>query len=205
MKAIMREDEHHQEKHSYFLNLPNKESYKVILFGDSLTRRWEDYPQQWKAYMEPLKALNMGVGADCLENMQWRLENGELEGLNPEVFVLLMGTNNLDKDDDDTILKRIKLNVDLIHQKFPRARILLQGLYPRDRDEKGTDYNLRINKINSDLMKMYSSGVVEFLNPGPQLLSPEGAINRDIMPDGLHLNDAGYEVLGPLLVEAIKG
>jgi hypothetical protein len=37
---------------------------------------------------------DFGWGADRIRNILWRLENGEIDGANPEVIVLLAGTNN---------------------------------------------------------------------------------------------------------------
>ena len=72
----------------------------VYFEGDSITRRWgaTDYPQlleNWKKNFFGWNAADFGWGADRVENILWRLENGELDGVNPKVIVLLAGTNNV--------------------------------------------------------------------------------------------------------------
>lgn len=74
----------------------------LYFLGDSITRRWgtsdklwaESYAN-WKKNFWGWNAGNFGWGADSAQNILWRIENGELEGVNPKVIVLLAGTNNI--------------------------------------------------------------------------------------------------------------
>ena len=72
----------------------------VYFVGDSIVRRWGalDYPEllaNWKENFHGWNAANFGWGADRTQNILWRLENGELDGVNPKVIVILAGTNNV--------------------------------------------------------------------------------------------------------------
>src|ERR1017187_6462737 len=72
----------------------------VYFEGDSITRRWgaTDYPDflaNWKENFFGWNAADFGWGADTIQNILWRLQNGELDGVNPKVIVLLAGTNNV--------------------------------------------------------------------------------------------------------------
>ena len=72
----------------------------VYFVGDSITRRWgaTDYPDllaNWKAELLRLERGGLRLGRRPDENILWRLENGELDGVNPKVIVLLAGTNNV--------------------------------------------------------------------------------------------------------------
>ena len=65
----------------------------VYFMGNSITRRWgaTDYPDflaHWKANFFGWNAANFGWGADRIEHMLWRIENGELDGVNPKVIVI---------------------------------------------------------------------------------------------------------------------
>src|SRR5262245_37889394 len=73
----------------------------IYFEGDSIARRWgaTDYPEllaNWKQNFFGWNAADFGWGADETQNILWRLENGELDGVHPKVIVLLAGTNNLD-------------------------------------------------------------------------------------------------------------
>lgn len=41
--------------------------------------------QAWDTYFAPLNSLNFGIGGDCTEHVLWRIENGELDNINPKV------------------------------------------------------------------------------------------------------------------------
>ena len=86
--------------HEQLLEKAKQGRIDVYFVGDSITRRWgaTDYPQllaNWKQNFYGWNAADFGWGADRIENILWRLENGELDGVNPKVIVLLAGTNNV--------------------------------------------------------------------------------------------------------------
>ncbi len=72
----------------------------VYFVGDSITRRWgaTDYPQllaHWREHFLGWNAGNFGWGGDSTQHILWRLQNGELKGVRPKVFVVRAGTINL--------------------------------------------------------------------------------------------------------------
>jgi len=117
----------------------------VYFEGDSIARRWgaTDYPQfleNWKKNFFGWNAADFGWGADRVEHILWRLENGELEGIQPKVIVLLAGTNNignkvpaggLDGVVED-VTKGLQAVVRVLQAKAPQAVIILMGIFPRN-------------------------------------------------------------------------
>ena len=97
-----------------------------------MTRRWEDSPHLWEAYFSENKPVNLGVGGDCIENLLWRLENGEIENFEPDLILLLIGTNNLAKDSEEVITEGILETTRVIQRKCPQAKIVVFGLLPRE-------------------------------------------------------------------------
>jgi len=86
--------------HAQLLEQAKQGRIDVYFVGDSIVRRWGalDYPEllaNWKENFFGWNAANFGWGADRTQNILWRLENGELDGVNPKVIVLLAGTNNV--------------------------------------------------------------------------------------------------------------
>ncbi len=97
-----RTDRNSQIAHAQLLAKARQGRIDVYFAGDSITRRWgaTDYPEllaNWRENFFGWNAANFGWGADTLQNILWRLTNGELDGVNPKVAVLLAGTNNVGK------------------------------------------------------------------------------------------------------------
>src|SRR6185436_6103543 len=102
-RPVPREDENSKRAHEQLVEKRTKGRIDVYFVGDSIARRWgaTDYPEllaNWKANFFGWNAADFGWGADRLEHMLWRLENGELDGVNPKVIVILAGTNNVGRE-----------------------------------------------------------------------------------------------------------
>ena len=120
----------------------------VYFVGDSITRRWRatDYPRflaNWKENFFGWNAANFGWGGDTIQNILWRLQNGELDGVHPKVIVLLAGTNNLGNTPASDvkvadITKGIEALLDTLRAKAPEATIILMGILPRNDGAKPT-------------------------------------------------------------------
>lgn len=204
LKPVKRTDEHFIQKHTSILELGNKEAVRVIFLGDSLTRRWEDNLHLWDAYFSDYKPANLGVGGDCIENLLWRLENGEIDNFEPKLILLLIGTNNLAKDNEEVIIEGILETAGVIQRKCTKAKLVILGLLPREKDENGNDCMTRIEKINQELSTNSKLNNYQYEYFGDKLLGNNGMIDKTIMPDGLHLNEEGYKLAGPLIQKIIR-
>lgn len=62
----------------------------------SITERWhQNGLAVFEQFYEPLNVSNYGIGGDRTQWLQWRIRNGEVQGLSPKVVVLKIGTNNV--------------------------------------------------------------------------------------------------------------
>ena len=205
LEAIMRTDEHHIAKHNKILGMKYKDDIQLVFLGDSLTRRWEDNIGIWNTYFAAYHPVNFGVGGDSLENIKWRILNDELEGINPKVIVVLVGTNNLDKDPEEVIVSGIEEIVGMIRAKLKDTKIVVLGLLPRNHTKAGKNYGKKIARINRQLTARFAATKITFKDIGAILINKKGRVSNAIMPDGLHLNDKGYELIGPELRKVIEG
>ena len=89
----------------------------------------------------------------------------------------------------------------------PDAVILLQGIFPR---ERGPQSPLRgkIKQVNEALAKLADGQKILFLDFGDKFLTEDGRLTEEIMPDGLHLSEQGYQIwfdaIRPVIEQYVK-
>jgi platelet-activating factor acetylhydrolase IB subunit beta/gamma len=203
LEAAMRTDDLSVAKHNKILLMKKEYDIRLVFLGDSLTRRWEDNPDLWDKYFSSYNAANFGVGGDCLENIKWRILNGELDGIDPKIIIILAGTNNLDKDSEETIVDGIREIAEITRQKLKHTKRVILGLLPRNINETRIDYARKIGRINGRMDSLFAGTGIAYRDIGKDLLNGKGAVSGTIMPDGLHLNRNGYDIIGPKLREII--
>jgi hypothetical protein len=65
---------------------------EIVFFGDSITDLWSRNGKEiWEKYYTPRHAFNYGIGSERIENLIWRIENKEFDGVMVEVVVLMIG------------------------------------------------------------------------------------------------------------------
>lgn len=174
--------------------------YQLVFVGDSITHFWEREGEfglpVWERYYGHRKALNLGFGGDRTEWVNWRLQNGEVAGLNPKLVVLMIGTNNthVTKDAPEETLAGIESNLRTIRHQMPNAKVLLLSIFPRG--EGAEDPLRQINeRVNARLPELADADSAVFLlNINEHFLDESGRLPRALMPDLLHPNTEGYKV-----------
>jgi lysophospholipase L1-like esterase len=182
----------------------------VIFIGDSITHQWESAGKKvWEKYYGKKKCLNFGVGGDRTQHVLWRFENGQLDGLKPKAAVLMIGTNNSNREDNTPgeILEGVQAIVKQIRERLPDTKLLVLGIFPRGANF--SNQRGKILQVNQALEKLADDKMIYYLDFGPELIEPSGTISRTIMPDFLHLSEKGYtiwaEAIKPKLKEMVGG
>jgi lysophospholipase L1-like esterase len=214
-QPVFRTDANSLVAHSQLLAKAKQGAIQVYFEGDSITRRWGalDYPDllaNWKQNFFGWNAADFGWGADRTENILWRLENGELDAVNPKVVILLAGTNDLGnapkpRGADDVTLG-LQAIVRVIQTKAPAATIIVMGIFPRNDNMALMPV---IDRINSNLSKLADGGKVRYLNINDKLAGGDGKLFDGMMDarDKLHPTAKAYQVwadaLRPVLTELL--
>jgi lysophospholipase L1-like esterase len=216
-QPVPRADRNSQLAHAQLMEKAKAGRIDVYFEGDSIVRRWgaTDYPEflaNWRQNFFGWNAADFGWGADATQNILWRLQNGELDGVNPKVIVLLAGTNNVGNrpPGDEAakvadVTKGITAIVHTMQQKAPDATIILTAIFPRNDNMAVMP---TINRINENLAKLADGKRVRFLNVNDRLADADGKLRDGMMnPDKLHPAVKGYQVwadaLKPIFTELL--
>jgi lysophospholipase L1-like esterase len=205
---VPRTDRNSMAAHDQLVDKATKGGIDIYFEGDSITRRWgaTDYPDllaNWNRNFFGWNAADFGWGADKTQNILWRLDHGELDGVNPKIVVLLAGTNNLGNTVD--IASGLQAIVRTMQAKAPNATIVLTGIFPRN---DNMAFMPAIDKINDDLSKLADGKRIRYLNVNAKLAGPDGKLFDGVMnADKLHPAIKGYQVwadaLRPIFTELL--
>lgn len=177
----------------------------IAFIGDSITQGWEGSGKNvWQKLYGSRKALNFGVGGDRTQHVLWRFENGQLDGLKPKVAVLMIGTNNSNKDDNTEadILEGVQTIVKQMRERLPDMKIVVLGIFPRG--QTFSTQRGKILQINQALAKLGDGKMIHYIDFGSELIEKDGSISKELMPDYLHLSERGYEIWGQAIEPKLK-
>lgn len=210
-----RKDQNSVTAHQQLLKKTQQGVIDIYFEGDSITRRWGalDYPNlldHWKKNFHGWNAANFAWGGDRVQNILWRLQNGELDNVQPKIIVLQAGTNNIGSrrpstgDDDPRIAEvtaGIQAIVALFQEKVPDASIVITGIFPRnDNRNNPTVVMPVINKINDNLAKLADGKTVRYININSKLADVNGMLHDGMTMDKLHLAEQGYQIWAEALM-----
>lgn len=194
-----------QRRHAEFLEVAKAGNIDLLFVGDSITDWWRGRGQAvWDRTWAPLNAANFGIAGERVEQLLWRMQNGELEGFKAKVIVLMIGTNNLRVTPaNQDIADGIAFLCAEIQKRQPQAKLLLLAIFPRD-PAPGTPNRERIRTINAQLAKLEDRRTLFYMDIGDKFLAADGTIPPDVMYDGLHPAERGYEIWADAMLPKVK-
>jgi lysophospholipase L1-like esterase len=75
-----------QQRHENMNARVKQGNVDLIFIGDSITQRWEqDGRHVWDKYYRPRNAVNLGIDGDRTQQVLWRLDHGNIDGISPKL------------------------------------------------------------------------------------------------------------------------
>jgi lysophospholipase L1-like esterase len=202
------------DRHAEVMRIKDSINPEIVLIGNSITHFWGGEPQlkyadgkprkpngpnAWASVFANRRVLNLGFGWDRTQNMLWRLDRGELDGLHPKTVIMHLGTNNTSgtvnarMNTASEIVEGIRAVCMRVRSKVPGAHIILMEVFPRE-EKPDHPRRILINEINKQLEVFARENKIDLVNIGPKMLNPDGTLSRDIASDFCHPTDKGYQI-----------
>ena len=165
----------------------------LVFLGDSIMQDWEergppewrDFAPQWQRFYGDRNAVNLGFKGDTTASLLWRMQHGEIDGIQPKAAVMLIGANNNGRVhwSADQTLEGIAAVIAEAHRKLPTTKILLLSVLPSDRSAWVDQTTVEINR---GLAERYGHGqdpLVTYMDV-TGLFMKDGKLDRAAFLDG---------------------
>lgn len=207
-------------RHRDVLKIKDSLNPEIVLIGNSITHFWggnfpplknaegtsrqSNGPDSWKATFGNHRVLNLGFGWDRTQNVLWRLDNGELDGLDPKLVVIHIGTNNTSETGNarmntaSEIVEGIEAICLRVRSKVSRAKIVLMQIMPRE-EMPDNPRRILINETNKILREFAEENDITLLDISSEMLTSNGVLTKELTSDFCHPTEMGYKKWGKAL------
>ncbi len=160
----------------------------IVFLGNSITEGFK-----LDEYFPGQDLINRGIVADHLDGLIERLQNSAV-GLEPRKIFLMIGINDIGDQRSDEYLKSMYITLlDTLAQELPETELVLHSLLPTSPRWHRCPPE-QIKRINSFLAVLALEREIAFVNLYPYFLIDMNYLNPALSKDGLHPNQAGYDI-----------
>ena len=184
--------------------LPTPNEKRVVFMGNSITEGWVNIHPQFfagKFY------LNRGISGQTTPQMLVRFRADVIK-LKPRVVVILAGTNDIAGNTGPSTLEMIEDNIISMAQlaKANDIKVILCSVlpvydYPWKPGLKPAEKIIALNKMIKTFAEKNACIYLDFFSA---MVDERNGLKAEYSKDGVHPNEAGYNVMEPLTEVAIE-
>ena len=177
---------------------------RVVFMGDSITDAWG---RRYGRFFPGKPYVNRGISGQTTPQMLVRFRP-DVIALKPKAVVILAGTNDIAGNTGPTTLEDIEGNLTSMAELAAAngIKVVLSSVMPvcdyiRPQTERRPPAKI---VVLNDWIKDYAArNRLVYLDYYSAMVDENGMLKKEITYDGLHPNDAGYELIEPLAAKAI--
>lgn len=184
--------------------LQSEDFPEVVFMGNSITEGWHN---QRPEFFEKHNFVGRGIGGQTTPQMLIRFTPDVLD-LKPKAVVILAGTNDIAGNTGYSSAKMITDNISAMAElarandiKVVLSSILPVYTYPWSPD---TEAVARIAEVNTWLKEYANANDFVYLDYFSHMADDKKGLKKEYSGDGVHPNVLGYQVMEPLVLEAIR-
>ena len=161
----------------------------IVFLGNSITQGGNN----WNQRFNHSNIKNRGIGGDVTDGVLARLD--EIIFFKPKAVFLLIGINDLwnvgpNIPEIEYIGNNIIEIAKRIKQKSSKTKVYVQTILPIEKKI----FKEPIKSVNSIIKNNQDTNVFEIIDLYSVFVDEQGRIKSDLSTDGVHLNEAGYQV-----------
>ena len=169
-----------------------------VFLGDSIFDFYD-----LKNYYPDLPIVNSGIAGNYTEDILNNLES-RVYVYNPSKVLLLIGINDLlYLDHDDAIAENIRQIVENINSKLPYCEIYVLSIYPMNEGWYVYVPSDEIIGINNQIKEYCENNNLQYVDIYSHLINSDNKLDGKYSDDGLHPNEAGYNLITDILNEKV--
>jgi lysophospholipase L1-like esterase len=186
------------------LEMPAKKENRVVFMGNSITEGWSHFDPD---FFEGNPYINRGISGQTTPQMLIRFRQDVID-LKPQVVVILAGTNDIAGNTGPATLEEIAGNIQSMAQlaKAHGIKVVLSSVLPAFDYawRPGLSPNEKIPQLNKMIKAFAKSQNMIYLDYFSAMTDGNNGLPKELSEDGVHPNEKGYAVMGPLVEAAIQ-
>ena len=191
-----------QKCNMFALENANLAHGQIVFIGDSITDGCA--LDNYYSALSPA-TYNRGIGGDNTEGVLNRLKIS-LFHIKPSKIVLMIGINDINGNvSNQKILENYDEILTQIKAELPDTQVFCVSILPINNDlESYTLINVdktteRVLEINPEIKKLAEEHGYQFVDVFDEFADENRHLYKELSPDGIHLNDPGYQKYSGLL------
>ena len=186
------------------VSAPANGEKRVVFMGDSITDAWG---RKYGKFFPGKPYINRGISGQTTPQMLIRFRP-DVIALKPKAVVILAGTNDISGNTGPATLEEIEGNLTSMAElaKANGIKVVFSSVMPvTDAIKPQTERRSpeKIRALNEWIKSYAAKTHAVYLDYYSAMVDDKGMLKTELTYDGLHPNDAGYQLIEPLAQKAI--
>ncbi|HEY1493160.1 MAG TPA: SGNH/GDSL hydrolase family protein [Candidatus Solibacter sp.] len=183
---------------------PASGEQRVVFMGDSITDFWG---RRAGKFFPGKPYINRGISGQTTPQMLIRF-TPDVIALQPKAVVILAGTNDIAGNTGPSTLAMIEDNLAAMTTlaQAHGIKVILASVMPTCdyiRNQSDRRPNSKIIELNNWIKEYTAQHNATYLDYFTPMLDDKGFLKQELTGDGLHPNDAGYDLIMPIAQKTI--
>jgi lysophospholipase L1-like esterase len=187
------------------VGFPAENENRVVFMGNSITQGWIDYGNPELFSENPF--INRGISGQTTPQMLVRFR-ADVIALQPKAVVILAGINDIAGNTGESTIEMIQDNLISMVQlaQTNNIKVILSSILPANKftwrpEVYPVDKVIAMNEFIKNYAGENNCLYIDYYTP---MVDDEKGLKIEYSEDGVHPNKAGYAVMTPLVLEAIR-